>query len=135
MRFTITHHGVPVGTVKFDPAEESVGLRVRPLPGYAAIRTIVRAMTTALRSITPGEGDSRVDTTALQRATELGQQLELRDEMGMLVPVDFIVLTEWPGLISTVVATLQLRDAHATVPALVQRPLVDGESAMDAPSV
>ena len=135
MRFTITYRGVPVGTVKFDPAEESVGLPVRPLPGYAAIRPIVRAMTTALLSITPGEGDSRVDATVLQRGTELGQQLELRHEMGTLVPVDFIVLTEWPGLNSTLVATLQLRDAHATVPALMQRPPVDGESATDAPSV
>jgi hypothetical protein len=92
-------------------------------------------MTTALLSITPGKGDLPIDAAALQRGTELKQQLELRDEMGELVPVDFIVLTEWPGLMPTVVATLQLRDAHATVPAPVPRPPIEGESATDAPSV
>ena len=135
MRFTITHNGVPVGTVEFNPAEESVGIPVRPLSGYAGVREIVRAMTNTLLSISSGKGNLPVAAAALKRGTELKQQLELQDEMGVLVPVDFIVLTEWPGLMPTVVATLQLRDAHATVPAPVPRPPIEGESTTDAPSV
>jgi hypothetical protein len=55
VRFTITHHGVPIGTVKFDPSKPTVGLPVRPMPAYAAVREIVRAATTALAGIEPGQ--------------------------------------------------------------------------------
>ena len=132
MQFTITHHGVPVGTTEFTLEGERIVVGVRPLPGYATIRPLVRAASVALAEVALG-GAQPVETTALRRGAELGRALELRDEAGALVPVDYVELTEWPGGSPEVAAMLRLRDAHAAVPAFV-RPTPQGGSSTDAPA-
>lgn len=122
VRCLITHHGVPVGAVDLDGAEPRLDLPVRPLDGYASIQPVVRAGSVALANFALHGGDAPADGAALRRGTELGRELELRDEGGALVPTDFIVLTEWPGGNPEVAATLRLRDAHAVVPAVVRTP-------------
>ena len=132
MRFTITHHGVPVGTTEFTTAGERIVVGVRPLSGYAAIRPLVRAASVALAGVALG-GDQSVESVALRRGAELGRALELRDEAGALVPVDYVELTEWPGGNPEVAAMLRLRDAHAPVPASVH-PAPRGGSGTSSPA-
>jgi hypothetical protein len=127
VQFTITHHGVPVGTTEFTMAGERLVVAVRPLPGYTAIRPLVRAASVALAGVALG-GTQPVESGALRRAAELGRALELRDEAGALVPVDYVELTEWPGGHPAVAAMLRLRDAHAAVPATVHPPPRGGSS-------
>jgi hypothetical protein len=131
VRFTITHHGVPVGTTEFTAAGERIVVGVRPLPGYGAIQPMVRAASVALAGVALGGGQS-VESAALRRAAELGRALELRDEAGALVPVDYVELTEWPGGNPEVAAMLRLRDAHAAVLAAVH-PAPRGASGASAP--
>ena len=132
MQFTITHHGVPVGTTEFTLEGERIVVGVRPLPGYAAIRPLVRAASVALAEVAFA-GAQPVETAALRQGAELGRALELRDEAGALVPVDYVELTEWPGGNPEVAAMLRLRDAHAAVPALVRR-APRGGSSTDSPA-
>ena len=132
MQFTITHHGVPVGTTECTLEGERLVVGVRPLPGYAAIRPLVRAASLALAEVALA-GAQPVEIPALRRGAELGRALELRDEAGALVPVDYVELTEWPGGNPEVAAMLRLRDAHAAVPAPV-RPTPRGGSSTDSPA-
>lgn len=115
---TITHRGVPVGTVELPPSGERVTVAVTPLAGYAAIRPLVRRASRALAAVVlgaPGAPARRplASETALGRAAGLGRALELRDSAGALVPTDFIDLTDWPGGAPQVAAIISLRDSHA----------------------
>ena len=95
---TITHRGVPIGSAEIESTDERAAVAVAPLPGYEAIRSIVRAASVALRATTAGSGDQEsLSRGALQRGAELGRDLELLDHRGELVPTDFIELGEWPG--------------------------------------
>jgi len=96
--FTITHRGVPIGTVELEAAEERAAAAVVTLPAYEAIRPIVLAAAHALRAATIGASEgNEVSRSALQQGVALGRDLELIDRNGELVPTDFIELGEWPG--------------------------------------
>jgi len=96
--FTITHRGVPIGTVELDSAEDRAAVAVVILSAYEALRPIVRAASDALRAAAVGSGESDVvSRSALQQAVTLGKDLELIDRAGELVATDFIELGEWPG--------------------------------------
>ena len=69
MQFTITHHGVPVGTTEFTMAAERFVVPVRPLPGYTAIRPLVRAASVALAGVALS-GTASVESGALRRGAE-----------------------------------------------------------------
>jgi hypothetical protein len=120
--YTITHRGVPVGTVELPPSGERVTVAVTPLSAYEAIRPLVRRASRALTAValgTPGVPALQplASETALGRAAELGRALELRDADGALVPTDFIDLTDWPGGAPEVAAIIGIRDSHARQPA------------------
>jgi hypothetical protein len=124
--FTITHQGVPIGTVELARADtsgaEQIACAVFALPGYAPIQPIVRAASEALRNLLPVGPPADLGTTlaaerALSRAAELGRVLELRDATGLLIPTDFIELSEWRGGNPEVAALIRFRLSHAAVPA------------------
>ncbi len=112
--FTITHRGVPIGTVELDSAEERAAVAVVILPAYEALHPIVRAASDALRAaaVRPGESDI-VSRSALQQGVTLGKDLELIDRAGELVPTDFIELGEWPGEDPEVRAWISFRGVPA----------------------
>jgi hypothetical protein len=132
--YTITHRGVPVGTVELPPSGERIAVAVTTLSGYEAIRPLVRRASRALSAIVlgapVGPGPRPLASeTALGHAAELGRALELRDSAGALVPTDFIDLTDWPGGAPEVAAMIGLRDSHAREPAPAPAPPVsDSES-------
>ncbi|HEX7980701.1 MAG TPA: hypothetical protein VF461_19005, partial [Gemmatimonadaceae bacterium] len=74
--YTITHRGVPVGTVALPPSGERVAVAVIPLPGYEAIRPMVRQASRALSAVALGAHGGAVlrplaSESALGRAAEL----------------------------------------------------------------
>ncbi len=112
--FTITHRGVPIGTVEMELAEERAAVSVATLPAYEAIRPIVRAASDALRAATVGPSETEiVSRRALQQGAALGRDLELIDRAGELVPTDFIELGEWPGEDPQVRAWISFRGVPA----------------------
>jgi hypothetical protein len=120
--YTLTHRGVPIGTVELPPTGERVTVAVTPLPGYDALRPLVRLASHALSGVAlNAPGDPALppvaSTLALERGAELGRALELRDGAGALMPTDFIDLSEWPGGAPEVAAVIGLRDTHARQPA------------------
>ena len=126
MLFTITHNGVPVGTLELTRADTSAAEQlvcaVMPLPGYSPLQPIVRAASAALRNLMPAgppadRGTELSAERALNRGAELGRALELRDVTGLLVPTDFVELSEWPGGNPEVAALIRFRFSHAAVPA------------------
>jgi len=118
--FTITHQGVPIGTIELDEAEHRIAAAVAPLPAYESIRPIVRAASIALRAVAVSaeDADSR-SRDALHRGAALGRDLELQSSKGELVPTDFIELVEWPGETPEVRAWVGLRGVPAREPARV----------------
>jgi len=136
--YTITHRGVPIGTIELPVSSERVTVAVSPLPGYEAIQPMVRQASRALSAVvldaagTPGLRPLASEA-ALGRAAELGRALELRDATGALVPTDFIDLTEWPGGTPAVAATIGLRDSHARQPAPAAPPRI-ADSAAEPPA-
>ncbi|HKG95772.1 MAG TPA: hypothetical protein VKA84_27930 [Gemmatimonadaceae bacterium] len=140
MRFTITHAGVPVGTVDLAPGPtdgRAAGLVTR-LPAYTALSPLVGAASAALWQLAAagplpvpvewgGHGLPNAGGAAggaLGDATALGRALELRDERGELVATDYVELIELrdrsegggvsePGPV--VVALVGLRHAPAAI--------------------
>ena len=142
MLFTITRHGVPIGTVELTRADtsaaEQIACAVFPLPGYAPLQPIVRAASEALRNLLPAgppadRGTELAAERALGRGAELGRELELRDATGLLVPTDFIELSEWRGGNPEVAALIRFRLSHAAVPARLP-PRESGGSDAAAPA-
>lgn len=121
----ITHQGVPVGLVELPAEGDRFTLAVQPLAGYSAVREMVRSASVALADVALGRHP--VDPRALERAVILGGALELRDRAGVLVPADYIELTDWPGGTPSVAAFIRLRESHAPVPA-VAPPCPRGDS-------
>lgn len=142
MSFTITHNGVPVGTIELTRADtsgaEQIVCGLMPLPGYAPIQPIVRAATEALRNLLPvgPPADHRTEIAAeraLGQGAELGRALELRDPTGLLMPTDFIELSEWQGGTPEVAALIRFRLSHAAIPArLPSRDTSGGDAAAPA---
>ena len=120
MKYTIEHQGVPVGTIELNTHSEVTAADVQPLAGYATIEPVVRAATTALRNLgfrgdVANLASHASESTVLRDAATLGRQLELRDERGAAVAVDFIDITDWPGREREIVAFITFRDASAHV--------------------
>lgn len=135
MRYTITHQGVPIGTVELQrEAEDVTAGDVRPLPAYAALQPAIRAATRALRNLgfsgpVAEPLSAERGATALEDGAVLGRALELWDERGSAVAVDFIDLTDWPGIEPEIVAFVRFREAAAPVaeePRPSPRPAADG---------
>src|SRR5687768_6387916 len=105
MEYTITHQGVPIGTIELPRDGERFTVAVQPLPAYRALSPLVRVASAALANVALNQP---ADAVALARATSQGRALELRDGTGALVPVDFIELTEWPGGTPEVAAFIRL---------------------------
>ena len=127
VRYTIEHRGVPVGIIEPKALDDLTAADVQPLPGYEAIRPVVRDGTVALRNLGflgPAAEPVSADrgAAALGAAAALGRQLELRDERGEPVAVDCVDLTDWPGAESEVVAFITFRDAQTPVSAPLQSP-------------
>jgi hypothetical protein len=125
MKCTVTHQGVPIGTVELPSSGDYFTVGVVPLGAYAAIQSLVRSASVALADVALGR---EANTVALQSAAALGRALELRDSSGAFVPVDFIELTEWPRGTPEIAAFIRLRQAHASLPAPL-RPGRDGDPA------
>jgi hypothetical protein len=130
MPYTITHQGVPVGSIELPRDGDRFTVAVQPLPAYSAIQPLVRQASAALANVALGRSANAV---ALQHAAALGRAVELRDSTGALVPVDFIELTDWPGSKPEVAAFIRLRGAHARVQARVS-PQPRGDSDTSAPA-
>lgn len=130
---------MPVGTVELTRADtsdaEQIACAVFPLPGYAPIQPVVRAASEALRNLLPAgppadRGTELTAERALGRGAELGRALELRDATGVLVPTDFIELSEWRGGNPEVAALIRFRFSHTGVPArLPTRQTADSDAA------
>ena len=148
MRYTITHQGVPVGTVDLEPSGDVAAGSVAPLPAYDALRPVARAATVALRNLAPigprppdpplfGQRDpdpaAAAAQEALRRGADLGRSLELRDPTGALVPADFVELTDWPGGHPEVAVLVRFRGAHPGGPAVRRPPHTAGGGASPAP--
>jgi hypothetical protein len=119
MRFTITHHGVPIGTVELDASADRALGPVATLPAYAVVRALVQAATEALSGVTAGPGDRAAAErgTVFGRAASLGRALEVRDERGESVATDYVELHDRPGAEPEVAAAVGFRGAPAHVPA------------------
>lgn len=99
VRYTITHRGVPIGTVDAHRQKEFAAGPVTPLPGYELLRPHITAASRAMKD--QGEPGAASDPAihdrhkvALQREQELGYELQLQDERGEPVAVDSIWLND-----------------------------------------
>jgi hypothetical protein len=108
-QFAISHRGVPIGTVDLSLWQQQVAVAVTPLPAYESIRALVRTASQALREAAVSSQPDVSLQAALNTGAQLGRDLELRDEVGDLVPTDFIELTEWPDETPEVRAWIGLR--------------------------
>ena len=117
MRYQILHNGVPIGDVDLDLTDDpSVGI-VTPSAGYDAICERVRAATNAFRATAFGAPDDPSNrSSALADGVALGHELELSDEQGQLVKVDFIELADWEGKPLDVTVWVRARGALSGVP-------------------
>ena len=120
MKYTIEHQGVPVGTIELKAHNDLAAADVEPLAGYVTIEPVVRAATTALRNLgfrgpVANVASNASESTVLRAAATLGRQLELRDERGAAVAVDFIDMTDWSEKEREIVAFITFRDASAHV--------------------
>ena len=126
MRYTVSHEGVPVGTVELAPGETVAG-ELAATPAYKSIQAVVRAASEVLWSqgfLATGQPAARIpDAAALARAQSL--PLELRDSSGGFVAADFVNIVERPGLGEPPVAFVRFRHAPAADPAV--RPPREGD--------
>ena len=118
MRYTVSHQGVPVGTVELAPGETVAG-ELSATPAYKSIQAVVRAASEVLWAqgfLAAGQPATRIpDAAALSRAQSL--PLELRDSHGGFVAADFVNIVERPGLGEPPVAFVRFRHAPAAEPA------------------
>jgi hypothetical protein len=115
MRYSISHLGVPVGEVELTPTETAIG-ELMPVAGYESIRGVIRSASEVLWQngfLGTTGGDQRFDPAALSRAQNLS--LELRDDRGAFIPVDFINIVERPSAGDPPVVFVRFRLAHGHV--------------------
>lgn len=101
---TITHRGVPLGTVNVGNAVGVVTVEFRPLPPFESWRTLANEVGKALRAagfFGRGEADgsgmpSERRAGALDQGASWGRELELRNARGEMVPTSFIEIAEVP---------------------------------------
>ncbi|HEY7394537.1 MAG TPA: hypothetical protein VH559_06820 [Gemmatimonadaceae bacterium] len=132
MRYSVNHDGVPVGFVEL-PEGELVAGKLAPVAGLEAFRPTIRAGSDALLALGFFGAASGVALngagTALRAAADL--RFDLVDVDGGVVHANFVNLIESPD--GGVVVIARFRDAHATEPALVPRPLQADSGHADAP--
>lgn len=106
MRVTVLHRGVPIGAAELAMRRSHAIGRLRPLPGYDAIRLMVRDASRARTNfgyMPPGPGPAggvneageMAARAAFDRVAALSRELELRDERGALIPTEQIWLFDW----------------------------------------
>jgi len=116
MRYTVKHHGVPIGAVELSERELSAGT-LEAAPGYAAIRPVIQAGSETLLQLGFFGASTHplsTDTASLSAAAELS--FELVDSEGRDVPATFVNLIEAPGD-ERVVVLARLSHAAAGIPA------------------
>ena len=123
---TITHLGVPIGTVALEMGERQGLGTLDPFPGYDALRPIIQSVSrlgakarVELLTLPPDVGP---DTSAVGPAASLA--FELWDDRGGYVPVDVVRLVELqsrPGI----TVLVEFGRAGAAVPARNARPPYD----------
>ena len=95
MRYLITHHGVPIGTVDLDLRGGRTDGPVSVLPAYQTIKALVQRVTKALHDVRSRTRGARTDRRErFREAAELTRELELRDEQGQPVVTDYLVLND-----------------------------------------
>lgn len=114
MQFKILHKGVPIGEVDLDLSRDpAVGI-VNPTAAYESIRERVREATKAFSATAFGSScDVSSTSNALSDGAALGRELELRDELGDLVKVDFAELADWESKPLDITVWVRARSAHA----------------------
>ena len=116
MRYTVLHHGVPIGTVELTDRELAAGT-MAPTEAYQAVRPTIRSGSEALLQLGFFGAASQMpgaDRESLSAAAALA--FELTDLDGRDVPVTFLNLIEAPGD-ERVVVLARLSHAPAAVPA------------------
>lgn len=128
---TISHRGVPIGTVDLRTTVDLVTAEFTPFAAFDAWRDLAAAVGQALRdaglfgrdaapesALAPGRRSA-----ALDEGASWGRDLELRNESGALVPTTFIEVAEVPGEVPTLyVAWIGFHTAGAAVPADREQP-------------
>ena len=124
MRYTITHHGAPIGTTELRDVGSVCQGTLHPAPAFPAAATAIRAELAA-QGTRPGD----------IHATPPG--LELRDALGVFVATDYIMVLrscdpadgKEPRHVE-----VRFRDAVAGVPAVPAAPTMrrDGERSRPA---
>jgi len=93
MRYSIIHHGVPIGTVDLKVDGGRANGVVSMLPAYSAIRALVQRATRAVADVRKNSRQARANRREqFREAAELTRHLELLDEQGQHVDTDYIVL-------------------------------------------
>lgn len=95
MRYSITHHGVPIGTVDLTVDGGRGDGVVTVLPAYKAIRALVQRATQAVTDVRNHSRTARLNRRErFREAAELTRELALQDEHGQVVETDYIVLRD-----------------------------------------
>ena len=98
MRFSLTHQGVPIGSVDLALDGGQVEGVVEVLPAYEAVRAIAQRATKALLEVRDRSREARAERReGFREGAELARALELRDAHGDRVPADYVVLHDEPG--------------------------------------
>lgn len=98
MHCSVTHHGVPIGTVELHLEGGRADGVVDVLPAYDAVRPVVRRASQVIADVRNDSAAARVDRRArFREAAELTRQLELRDDEGHVVAADYIILHDEAG--------------------------------------
>lgn len=99
-QYTIELRGTPLGNVDLPPGQLTGGT-VRPLSGYANVRTLVRDATLAtcnlgfLGPVSDPRSTERANAAFEKHRTFL-DALSLRDAAGAIVPCEFLDFTDGP---------------------------------------
>ena len=98
MRYSITHAGVPIGTVDLVVDGGRGDGVVSVLPAYDAIKSLVERATKVLADVRDQSRGARDARRAhFRESAALTRHLELHDENGVLVAADYVVLHDEPG--------------------------------------
>ena len=112
MRYSITHHGVPIGTVDLKVDGGRADGVVSILPAYAAIRALVQRATKAVADVRNHSRTARANRREqFREAAELTRELELVDDTGHRVDTDYIVLHDESDDDPPVLTAIGVRDS------------------------
>jgi hypothetical protein len=110
MRLSLSHHGIPVGTVDVTIENGRAGGLVSVLPAYQAIRALVQRATQAVADVRENSKSARRDRRErFREAATLTRELALHDEAGHSVVADYIVLHDEADTASPMLTAIGIR--------------------------